>query len=483
MIGKRTKALIAVSVMALTAGLSTGANAQSTKELMDMIRQLSKRVEQLEGQLQRTNATAQQATIKANAAADKVQAATETAKTASGADGGGAKMKWGPSPTIKSNDGKFEAHVRGRLYMDFGNVNDNLGEQDRFATEFRTARLGIEGKAWSDVKYKFEIDFAGDEVTIKDALLQYKGWKPITVTVGQFKERLSLDEQTSSRHIAFMERAAFTDAFGFQRRIGVGFDAAFGDFIIQTGLYGGGDVSDNEDDEGYAIVTRAVWQTKLGNGGQAHVGGSLRYRDLENDFDGMEVRYRQRPFSHVSGERYVSTGHLPDIEDDLFYGFELAGAFGPFWTSAEYGMTKASIANGSEALYNGESSVSFDGGYFDVGWFITGESRPMKSGGWNRPKVNNPVFEGGMGAFAITARFDYLNLNDTSALVYGGKQQSFIFGVNWYLNRHTRILLNYARTEVEKGFDALMLHGDALVDPVTGKANIDAITGRLQVDW
>lgn len=485
MSGKRAKGFMAVSLVTLTAGFGTGAQAQTTEELMDMIRQLSQRVEQLEGRLQQTQTTAQQttaqqATIKANAAADQAQAAAETASTAKGS---GMNVKWGPSPTFASDDGRFEMHVRGRLYMDFGDVSDNLGEQDRFATELRTARLGIEGKAWGDVKYKIETDFAGNDVALKDALIQYQGWKPLTVTVGHFKEWISLEEQTSSRHIAFMERAAITDAFGVQRRLGLGLDYHSGDFYIKTALYGGGDISDNTDDEGYAVVVRTFWTPKVGNGGQLHVGGSLRHRDLNNDIDGIEVRYRQRPFAHVSGERYVNTDHLPGIKDDLFYGFELAGAFGPFWASGEYGTIKASVLDGSEALFNGENSLSFDGGYFDVGWFITGESRPLKKGGWNRPKVNNPVFEGGMGALAVTARFDFLNLNDMDAGVYGGKQRSFIFGVNWYLNRHTRVLLNYARTEVEKGFDAAMLHGDALVDPVTGKANIDAITGRFQVDW
>lgn len=495
LIGKRTKILAAASIVALAGSFAVPASAQSNAELMELVRELAARVEQLEAQLgegtQENVTAAAVAAEQAQAAAEQAAQAAQVAEQASTAvaagaqadKGDGIKMKWGPSPTIKSEDGRFEMHVRGRVQADFGSVSDNIDDQDRFATEFRRARLGVEGIAWKDIKYKFEIDFADNEVDITDAYLQYKGAKPWKFTFGQFKERVSLDEQTSSRQIAVMERAAFTDAFGFQRRLGIGVDFNAGDFFFVSGVYGGSTISENEDNEGFVFAARTFWEPELGNGGRVHIGGSIRHRDLNNDIDGTDVRYRQRPFSHVSGNRYVNTGTLPDITSDLWYGAELAGSFGPFWASAEYGMIKANVMSGSEALFNGEGSVSFDGGYFDIGWFLTGESRPMKKGEWGRPKVNNPVFEGGWGALALVGRVDYLSLNDQSALVYGGRQVSYIFGVSWYLNRHTRIMFNYARTQVSKGFDMAALHGSAVVDPVTGKAGIDAVTGRFQVDW
>lgn len=491
--GKRTKILAAVSIVALAGSFAVPASAQSNAELIELVRDLTARVAQLEAKLGGgTQENAAAAAVSAEQAQAAAQAATQAAKQAStavaaaaesGKSDDGPKMKWGPSPTFKSADGKFEMHVRGRVQADFGYVTDDLDDQDRFATEFRRARLGVEGVAWKDVKYKFEIDFADNEVDITDAYLQYKGIKPWKFTFGQFKERVSLDEQTTSRQIAVLERAAFTDAFGFQRRLGIGIDFNEGDFFVTSGIYGGSDISTNEDSEGFVFAARAFWEPEIGNGGRAHIGGSIRHRDLDNDIDGTDVRYRQRPFAHTSGNRYVSTGTLPDITSDLWYGFEAAATFGSLWASGEYGMVKANVMSGSEALFNGESSVSFDGGYFDVGWFLTGETRPLKKGEWNRPKVNNPVFEGGGGALALVGRFDFLNLNDSSALVYGGKQYSIIVGLSWYLNRNTRIMLNYARTEVSKGFSTAALHGDAVVDPITGKAGIDAVTGRFQVDW
>jgi phosphate-selective porin OprO/OprP len=56
-------------------------------------------------------------------------------------------------------------------------------------------------------------------VDITDAYIEYDGpvIEPGFVRIGQFKTPNSLEEQTSARFITFMERAAFTDAFDFDR--------------------------------------------------------------------------------------------------------------------------------------------------------------------------------------------------------------------------------------------------------------------------
>src|SRR3546814_18986825 len=47
----------------------------------------------------------------------------------------------------------------------------------------------------------------------------------------------SLEERTSSRFISCMERAAFTDAFAFERRIGVSATLTQGDFKLDAGVF------------------------------------------------------------------------------------------------------------------------------------------------------------------------------------------------------------------------------------------------------
>ena len=90
-------------------------------------------------------------------------------------------------------------------------------EGDISAVELRRARLGVEGVVYYDWKYKFEIEFAGDEVEIKDAYLAYANWwgaiDTSEIRIGNQYVYTSLEQITSSRFITFLERAAFTDGF------------------------------------------------------------------------------------------------------------------------------------------------------------------------------------------------------------------------------------------------------------------------------
>ena len=132
----------------------------------------------------------------------------------------GMKYKWGPSPTFQSDDGQFALHVHGRVLTDFGHVSDNNGRQDRNATTFRDVRLGADGTAFGDFKYKLQIDFSQNQVDIKDAFVQYTGWDPITISVGNYWTTNVLDKWTSSLQVSLVEPAGFSEAFNIQRRLG-----------------------------------------------------------------------------------------------------------------------------------------------------------------------------------------------------------------------------------------------------------------------
>src|SRR3546814_18048787 len=68
--------------------------------------------------------------------------------------------------------------------------------------------------------FRSEGDVADNGVERMDAILTYKA-KGLTFTVGQHNNFQGLGELSSSNDTSFLERAAFTDAFGFQRRLGL----------------------------------------------------------------------------------------------------------------------------------------------------------------------------------------------------------------------------------------------------------------------
>lgn len=360
---------------------------------------------------------------------------------------------------LGTKDGMFEFNIRGRLYADYINATDSDGTMNVSGTEFRTARLGIEGKAWKDIKYKFEADFAGNEVSVKDAYMQMST-SVGKITVGQFKTPNSLDEQTSSRHISLMERASFTDAFSFAREMGIGWSNGGSNWTAKAGLFKG---SISDDGQGaLTLAARATYGGKFDNG-KWLIGGSVRNRTTDG-----QLRYRQRPHVHKS-DRFVDTGKVGN-GDDFFYGAEAAIQVGSFHGAAEYGFLSAKEAG------MGGSNATLGGGYAEIGYFLTGESRPLKlnKGAWDRPKVSRPVQEGGLGAVAINARYDMLDLSNDGLL--GGEQDTWILGVNWYLNRHTRVMANYSHSSIDNAFDVAANGSD-------GKNSVDAFGMRFQVDW
>lgn len=371
------------------------------------------------------------------------------------------EIKWGPAPTFISPDGKFQMKLRGRLQVDAGWASDARGTDDISATEFRAARLGIEGKAWGNTGYRFEADFAGNDVSVKDAYISWQG--PVDIKVGQFKLAPSLEEATSGRFTTFMERASFTDAFGFGRQIGIGVFKGGSTWSAQAAVFRG-TISSNARDEGVTLAGRLTYGPKISHV-QIHLGGSLRYRDAGDDQP--DFRYRQRPHNHLAS-RFLDTAGI--ARSDIYWGVEAAAVSGPWSLQAEYGWLNADI-NDPVA-----GNPTFSGGYASLSWFITGETRSYKAGkgAFDRVKVANPVFNGGPGAWQVALRFDRIDLSDQAVL--GGEQDSYIMGVNWHLNNHTRLMANFSHSKIDKALIS-GLNGPG------GENNIDALGLRAQIDW
>lgn len=436
---KRKMTVLLGTAAIISAVSAHDANAQSQQDLQIQINAMKLQLESMQNALAAQNEKAEQAASNA------------------------IKVKWEPAPSISSPDGNFEMNLRGRVFVDSASISDDDDNIDVNATELRAARLGIEGKAWKTIKYKIEADFADDEVELKDAYLAWKSAAGFSLTAGQFKTPNSLDEQTSSRHISVMERASFTDAFGLARRIGVGISTGGDNWTAKLGGFQGSNSTD-EENEGYDVAGRVTYSPKIDNV-QVHTGASFRLREAEDEDN---FRYRQRPHQHLSTQRFVDTGSIADA--DQFYGIELAALAGPAWVAGEYSWLKAEVVDPTK------SDPTFSGGYFEVGYFLTGEKRGYKAnkGAWDRPKVNNPVYEGGMGAWAVTLRYDMIDLTDSG--FFGGEQDTIIAGVNWYLNRHTRLMFNYSRSSIEDAFDVATNGAD-------GENDVDAFGFRAQVDW
>lgn len=368
-------------------------------------------------------------------------------------------LAWKGAPEISSADGNFSMKLRGRLFADWGTVSDNSGKVVD-ATEFRAARIGVQGVLMKDVKYTLEVDFAGNEVNVADGIIEL-ALQPVSIIAGHFKTPNSLEEQTSARFTTFLERGSFTDAFSLSRQMGIALNYNQNNITFKGGIFQGNANGGAGTIQGRTYAARATFTPQIGNGnndGFIHIGASAFHR--ENDDGDLTIRYRQRPHHHLA-DRYVNTDQFPS-DSDTFFGVELAGVMGSLSVESEWGWVNA---NG----INGAMDAKFNGGYIDISYFLTGESRGYKGGKFDRTTVINPVFEGGSGAFQVAARYDVIDLTDTTVGIIGGKQTSYIFGVNWLLNNYSRVMANYSRSDIDGGSN----DGE----------NIDTVGLRFQVDW
>ncbi len=327
----------------------------------------------------------------------------------------------------------------GRLHIEY-TLADLDGPDDTIdATEIRRARLKAHGNVNSQTKYKLEFNHtSGGGIDIEDAYVSYalpdSRWR---VKIGHFKTQNSLEEAASSNTLHTIERAAFTDAWELNRRVGVEIQNKGKNYIVQVGAFTTNANADGGIDEGRAFAARGAFNPIKTKDTVVHLGASWRYREIGGTE--QDIRLRQRPFTHVTSERIIETPRF--IDNDSFYGFELAAIHKGFWAAGEYAVLDA---NGS----TGNPDATFDAFSAEVG-YIVGGKQPYKDGVFKRTKVNKSLGEGGYGAVSFVARFDRIDQNDNG--IIGGELDTYVAGVNWWMSNNTRLALNYFNLDAENG--------------------------------
>ncbi len=459
--------LAGASALGILASGGTAAKAENIEQLQAQMRAMQAQMQELQRQVNEAKAT-------------------------SGSSGGGddldLKVKWKGAPQLSSRDGKFKFKVRGRINLDYSSIDQDkaiTGVDDVNAVELRRGRIGVEGVVYYDWKYKFEVDFAGDETAIKDAYIAYANWGPWNkseIILGNHFVANSLEEMTSSRFITFLERAAFIEAFELDRRLGAGVWVGDKHWSFQTGYYGA-TPSDQESfsDDTTAASVRGTIAPINTDTTVVHLGASYRHRNagtLEDTGIADLFRYRARGADLHLADRFVATPNF--AEDDDMFVLEGAFVYNRFSVQGEYAHLEA---NAPSAVAN--ASPTYDGWYVSGSLFLTDDMRNYKAetGGFGRQKVNNPFSfrNGGWGAWEIAGRYDVIDLSDGAATINAstargavmcvdcGEQETWLIGLNWWINDYTALKLNVNQSEISGG--------------ANNGAHITGVGLRAQVDW
>jgi len=332
---------------------------------------------------------------------------------------------------VANAQAEMTLNAGGRLQVDLAEYDED-GQALGSGSEVRRARFFMEGNLDEQWQYKMEIDFADDDLAMKDAYLR-RGW----LTVGQFKVPVPLDDRTSSKYISFMERASVVEAFSSGRRLGLGADFKGKIWNLDLAAYGqeAGTQSTNlGQDEGYGLGGRFSITPYTSEDNLLHL-GAWGVWEQPNDLFENAVAFAPRPESHVTGQRLVRAA-VTDVDDLTKLGLEAALDLGSLSFQGEYirtDLTRKKSAPGSD--------LDFDGYYVQASYLTGGAKRSYKNGEYGRIKASN-VWE-----FAV--RYSGLDLQaDASQIIgRGGEQTVLALGVNYYYNPYLRFMVNYLDME------------------------------------
>ena len=370
----------------------------------------------------------------------------------------------------ETNDGNFKLKIGGRMHAD-GSISDN----DKFVaggvpveanngTELRRARIAFVSTFYKDWKFKTQVDFADNGVSVKDLKLTYSGISElfkdsgmgffkntkIKITVGNQKQAFSRELQESSNDMMFQERSLMNvlNEPTVDRAIGVNVHGSGKNWTAQTGVYGES-VSPNTGsmDEGWGVSGRATFTpiNNKDNGVQKliHLGVAGNFRETSdsgqiNRPTGLRYRYET---THMSSLFPINTGTITTVKNIKMIGAEANAVYGPVSIGGEYTYSTMNQTMGM-------TSLGFHGWYGEASYSFTGESRTYKGGKFRQLKPKREfnllnASDGGIGAWEMAVRVAGIDLND--GVFLGGEMKNFTVALNWYVNRNVRFMFGYDR--------------------------------------
>ncbi|WP_156397373.1 MULTISPECIES: OprO/OprP family phosphate-selective porin [unclassified Sphingomonas] len=458
---------------------------------------------------------AQIAALKTQVEALQAQLAALSAKV------GKVEPSWKGAPSWAGNDG-WSFKPKGVIQFDAGYVSlprkiaglvpvsgtsagtgvntNNLG----WNTRARRLIVGMEGSMPAGFAYKFELELSQGGVNYEDMIISYqRPGSPWSLTLGHQYPLSSLELMTSNRFTSFMERGGAVDAFNYGRRVGA--TLAYTDpaslWGLAAGVYSEDVANGNVARTGWQASVRGYASPKLGDF-QTHVGFQFQHR--VSPTDQQNIRYRQRPYSQVSNERFIDTGALAAKGDDILGG-EIAFVYRSLHFASEYQhvWVRGLDADHGFGTNNAPGTTNFLAGdpqfrtgYVELGYFLTGETRGYKTGRWDRTKVLRPITDGGWGAFQVNGRFDFTDLNDRVApglvlagnditYVNGGTSKAYEASLIWLPMDYVKFMLQYAHVDISGGPSARAFSGFATALPSGYRHGygVDSVTLRTQLDF
>lgn len=427
------------------------------------------------------------AETQASQAAAQAQAALAAAPPAPSAAEKGIEVGFpGGRPTIATSDGRMSFAVGMQVQFDMGTYFQNPNPNTQFpelnsGVNLRRGRIFFVAK-YDDFTLNITPDFGGSpdgSPTLYEANINFSGFKPFIATVGYFKPWVTLYDSQSSNDFLLMERPSVIE---IGRNVAAGDaratagvkgsnDRFFGAFALTGAPYGANTSSTPLNGEQIGMVGRVAgrpyydkdWNIHLDGSGEYVVHPSINSAGIPG-VSRTVLSFGDRPEDRAADQnRLINTGNLSSSSANV-YGGEAAINWRNLLVQGGYyqiGDTQSKLP-GVPAPH-----LSFNGGYVEAGWNITGEPFRYNVGAaaFARPKVDDPFridengLSPGVGVWQLGARWSVMNLNShvtpgvsqsVTGGIFGGYQQIFGAALSWYPNDWLRFVAQFQYTMIDK---------------------------------
>ncbi len=348
----------------------------------------------------------------------------------------------------------FDVRVQGDAAVYFG-YDKNLTTIGN-GMSFRRTRFAVKTQINKDWYAEFDTDWTSGTPEIKDAILQYDGIENLQIKMGNFKENFSIQRNSTSRYLLFMERAMVT-YLAPSRHMGINLRYNTPALWLSAGVFGP-ELKGNEEqvamedgnkdyglNEGLSYTGKVVWRPlhKKDNA-SLHLGAAVSYRDPKlTSTDGYNaIRYSTRNSTSINRKKFLDTDAIKGLDHEFLWTVELAGHYESLRYEAAYISRQAFID--LEKNPEGANLRPATGWYVQAGYMLFGGKQKYDAGG---AKYTRCTRGKDWGDLELALRVDQIDLNlskyNEKKYYMGGSAMQYAIGLNYYPIENVKFMINY----------------------------------------
>ncbi len=362
---------------------------------------------------------------------------------------------------LSNRDASSNMLIHGYMQADGRFFLANVEDCRQAVLLFRRLRPLAEGRLANRIDYRFMPDFGEGKSVIQEAYVEWRSIPYARLRAGKFKAPLGLEVLRSDRDLTFVERSMASDLIPL-RELGAQLEGSVrkGTVTYAMGFFNGTEDGDNSNFEwhgaksGVARVFLHPFATArhpllqpLGVGLAASIGHNHGTPARFNTI-GQETIFRYN-------QGIIADGQHRRLSPQASY------FSGPIGVLAEYISSGGTLASGNSYRY-----LSHRGWEVAGSFFLTGEKnvyedfRPAHALGQDMDCRH-------WGALELAVRHSDLRFDASAFPSYANAASSArsasesAFGINWHLNRRTKLMLDCERTEFRMATDSVpRLHAE-----------------------